>query len=66
MVAAEGEGRVVDAQRKVLGDLVLVDHLAHAQADLIAPRKLARLHARNDRLQARLGGRQQLFSLVGT
>ncbi len=34
-LAGEGKGVVLDLQREVLGDLVLIDHLAHAQTDLV-------------------------------
>ncbi len=57
--------RLQRAERALhVGHLVLVDHLAHAQADRVGPLKLARIDAGLDRLQALLGGRQQRLALT--
>ena len=44
-LARTGERVLPDRQLEVLGHLVLVDDLAHAQADLVAADELARIHA---------------------
>ena len=41
---------------EVLGDLVLIDHPAHAQSDGIGALELARLDPSLDRRQVALGG----------
>ena len=64
-LAREGERVVLDRQIEVLGDLVLVDDLAHAHADLVAPLEFGRLYPGLDLRQVALGGAQQRFALVG-
>ena len=55
---------LADVQFEVLGHLVLVDDLAHAQTDRIGALELARIHAVLDLLQVTFGGREQLLALV--
>ncbi len=56
--------RRADGQLEVLGDLVLVDDLAHAHADLVGAGELAGIDPGLDLGQAALGGREQLLALV--
>ena len=64
VLAREGERVVADGELEVLGELVLVDDLAHTQPDLVAAGKLGRVHPGLDLLQVALGGAEQLLALV--
>jgi hypothetical protein len=55
---------IADGHLEVLGDLVLVNGLAHAHADLVGTGELAGIDAGLDSLKVALGGRQQVFALV--
>ena len=48
----EAEAVLLDVEREVLGDLVLVDDLAHAHADGVAARKAPPLDHAPDRRRA--------------
>ena len=64
MLAREGERGIADGELEVLGHLVLVDDLAHAQADLVLAGELAGIHPSLDLLEVGLGGREQFLALV--
>ena len=52
----EGERCLADGELEVLGDLVLVDDLAHPQPDGVLAGELARIDAGLDLLEVLLGG----------
>ena len=68
LVAAIAELLFVDLQDKVSSDLIMIEHFAHANADLLfAPQRLpAATRGRGDFLQLLLRGRQQFLPLAGT
>ena len=65
-LARIGEGRLGDGDLEVLGHLVLVDDLAHLEADLglAAQGAALALGGRGDARQATLGSGQQILALA--
>src|SRR5207237_10786 len=67
LVAAPGQAFLGDLDDEVLGDLLLVDHLAHGQGDgvLAVQRPAGPPRRGGDLVQPGLGGGQQLGALAG-
>ena len=66
-VAGEGEGLVGDLEGEVFGHLVVVDHLAHPQRDLVfaAQRAFGAAGGGGDGGEFFFGGRQQILAFAG-